>query len=277
MDQRQDRLARIEDELRETVESTRFLPAATVVVAAASFMLTTFVWRLIHQTAGVEAAVRDSIAISGDADAATIEELARLRNDIAGQAAVTVRLEQRLARVESNAAATLVGLDTLSSDVARQATASDQILREIAATSTGVGDTRREVLDRITGHARQQASDRDSIVGEMNVAMQRIEQSMVAQAQDVREQQRQLEAAAERARAARQAMLHEATQSVSVQLDGLRQLLDGLRAETGPAPTASSGVDDGTAAKKPAAVSATAPAATAEPDVASRGKDTSTN
>jgi hypothetical protein len=303
MDHEQHRLARIEHELRDTVEATRFLPAATVVVAAASFMLTTFVWRLIHQTVGVETAVRESIARSGDADAATVEELARLRNDVAGQAAATDRLEQRLARVESNAGATLVGLDTLSSDVARQATAADQILREIAATSTGVGDARRQVLDRITAHAQQQAAERDSIVQEVGVAMQRIEQSMIAQAEDVREQQRLLEAAAERARAARQAMLHDATHSVSAQLDGLRQILDGLRAEAGAAPTAVGAApaatrgDDGTAAigngtpapAKPAAgtdndVSATAQPenaadkpATTEPEVAAREKDTATN
>jgi len=305
MDEQQHRLARIEDELSDTVESTRFLPAATVVVAAVSFMLTTFVWRLIHQTAGVEAAVRESIAQSADADTAALEELARLRNDVAGQAAVTERLEQRLARVETNGNSTLVGLDTLSSDVARQATAADQILREIAVTATGVGDTRRQVLDRLTAHAQQESSDRDSIVQEMSVAMQRIEQSMIAQAQDVREQQRQLETAAERARAARQAMLHDATQSVSVQLDGLRQLLDGLRNEAGPAPVAADATTpaatdragDGTAALKgerpatlkPAAdndaeVSATTPPAAAgdkpaasEPEVASRDKGTATN
>lgn len=310
MDHEQDRLARIEGELKDTVESTRFLPAATVVVAAASFMLTTFVWRLIHQTSGVEAAVRESIVRAGGADATTFEELARLRDDVAGQAVATDRLEQRLARVESNAAATIVGLDTLSSDVARQATAADQILREIATTSTGIGDTRRQMLDRITAHAQQQSAERDSIVQEVSVAMQRIEQSMIAQAADVREQQRQLEAAAERARAARQAMLHDATHSVSAQLDGLRQILDGLRAEAGATPTAvggaapatTRGVDDGTAAigtgtpapVKPAtggdtevsaAVPATVPqdgkadkpAATTEPEVAARAKDTATN
>jgi hypothetical protein len=306
MNHEQDRLTRIEGELRDTVESTRFLPAATVVVAALSFMLTTFVWRLIHQTAGVEAAVRESIVRTGDAGDATVEELARLRNDVAGQATATDRLEQRLARVESNANATLVGLDTLSSDVARQATAADQILREIAATSTGIGDARRQVLERITTHAQQQSADRDSIVREVSVAMQRIEQSMIAQAEDVREQQRQLEAAAERARTARQAMLHDATHSVSAQLDGLRQILDGLRAEAGAAPTtvggaapaSTRGADDGTAAigtitpapVKPAAgtdsdVSAATPAenaadkpaATTEPEVAAREKDTATN
>jgi len=306
MNHEHDRLTRIEGELRDTVASTRFLPAATVVVAALSFMLTTFVWRLIHQTAGVEAAVRESIVRTGDAGDATVEELARLRNDVAGQATATHRIEQRLARVESNANATLVGLDTLSSDVARQATAADQILREIAATSTGIGDTRRQVLDRITTHAQQQSAERDSIVREVSVAMQRIEQSMIAQAEDVREQQRLLEAAAERARTARQAMLHDATHSVSAQLDGLRQILDGLRAEAGAAPTAVGGAapastrnaDDGTAAigtvtpapVKPAAgtdsdVSAATPAenaadkpaATTEPEVAAREKDTATN
>jgi hypothetical protein len=250
--------------------------------------------------------VRESIVRTGDAGDATVEELARLRNDVAGQATATHRLEQRLARVESNANATLVGLDTLSSDVARQATAADQILREIAATSTGIGDTRRQVLDRITTHAQQQSAERDSIVREVSVAMQRIEQSMIAQAEDVREQQRLLEAAAERARTARQAMLHDATHSVSAQLDGLRQILDGLRAEAGAAPTAvggaapasTRGADDGTAAigtvtpapVKPAAgtdsdVSAATPAenaadkpaATTEPEVAAREKDTATN
>lgn len=298
MDQSHDRLARIEHDMRSTVESTRFLPAATVVVAAISFMLTTFVWRLIHQAAGVESAVRAGIARSADADDRTVAELARLRGDISAQAEVTARLERRLERVESNGNATIAGIVTISGDV---------------------GDTRRQVLSRMTQHGAEQSAARDAVVEEVGSAMQRIEQSLVAQAHDVREQQRQIEAAAERARAARQALLHDATQSVSLQIDGLRAILEGLRAEAGdmpvaggqqvPAPAAADAVSEGTAAlgTEPAAttqdteVSTTTPTATtpsaepttvpstpsptadtAEPsgeeaEVAARAKDTATN
>lgn len=286
MDQPHDRLARIEQDMRSTVESTRFLPAATIVVAAASFMLTTFVWRLIHQAAGVESVVRAGIARSAEADDRTVAELARLRNDISTQADLTARLERRLEQVEANGNATIAGIVTISGDV---------------------GDTRRQVLARIVEQGAAQSASRDAVVQEVGSAMLRIEQSLSAQAHDVREQQREIEAAAERARLARQALVHDATQSVSLQIDGLRAILDGLRAESGEAPLAGGkpapdAAPTGTAgdspaitgaepaavtrdadvpvpaaadAGKPAEVTAEPPAD--EPEVAARAKDTATN
>lgn len=219
MDQPQDRLARIEHDMRNTVETTRFLPATLVVVAAVSFMLTTFIWRLMHQTTGVEAAVRAGIARSAEADDRAVAEIARLRGDISAQADLTARLERRLERVEANGNATIAGIVTISGDM---------------------GDTRRQVLARMVEHGAAVSASRDAVVQEVGSAMQRIEQSLTAQAHDVREQQREIEAAAERARMARQALLHDATQSVSLQIDGLRAILDGLRAEAGETSVAGS-------------------------------------
>ena len=281
MDQPQDRLARIEHDMRNTVESTRFLPATLVVVAAVSFMLTTFIWRLMHQTIGVESAVRAGIARSAEADDRTVAEIARLRGDISAQADLTARLERRLERVEANGNATIAGIVTISGDM---------------------GDTRRQVLARMVEHGAAVSASRDAVVQEVGSAMQRIEQSLSAQAHDVREQQREIEAAAERARVARQALLHDATQSVSLQIDGLRAILDGLRAEVGetavaggqPAPAATETVSPETAAATPDAGISTSPPATPtaapiptttdtaepgtdEPEVAARTKDTATN
>lgn len=294
MDQPQDRLARIEHDMRNTVESTRFLPATLVVVAAVSFMLTTFIWRLMHQTIGVESAVRAGIARSAEADDRTVAEIARLRGDISAQADLTARLERRLERVEANGNATIAGIVTISGDM---------------------GDTRRQVLARMVEHGAAVSASRDAVVQEVGTAMQRIEQSLTAQAHDVREQQREIEAAAERARMARQALLHDATQSVSLQIDGLRAILDGLRAEAGQATVAGSEqpvpataepaspetaaistepadatTDAAVAPSTPATPTATpVPATTdtaepgtiesgnSEPEVAARSKDTATN
>lgn len=299
MDHPQDRLARIEHDMRNTVESTRFLPATLVVVGAVSFMLTTFIWRLLHQTTGVEAAVRAGIARSAEADDRTVAEIARLRGDISAQADLTARLERRLERVEANGNATIAGIVTISGDM---------------------GDTRRQVLARMVEHGAAVSASRDAVVQEVGSAMQRIEQSLMAQAHDVREQQREIEAAAERARMARQALLHDATQSVSLQIDGLRAILDGLRAEAGqtsvagsrqPAPAATAPpspqtvlrqpespetaaigpepveatTDDDIAPATPATPTAapvpattdTAEPGTTEPEVAARSKDTATN
>jgi hypothetical protein len=57
------------------------------------------------------------------------------------------------------------------------------------------------------------------------------EETLLAQAAEFQQQKQLSDAAAERDRATRRAMLSEATQAFAVQVEGLREILDGLRVE----------------------------------------------
>jgi DNA repair exonuclease SbcCD ATPase subunit len=211
----------------------RFLPTMGVVVAAFSFMLTTVVWRLVHQTSAVEAAVHESIVGINRFSAANSEELSRLHEDLARQNAAVVALEARLGRVESTGIVSLERMQSLGADMARQWAAADHVRHALERSTTAISQTRLEVMERLAVHADRNAAARDAMIRQVNAAITQMEQSLLAQATDFQQQKQQFDAAAERDRATRRAMLNEATQAFAVQVEGLRQILDGLRVEAG--------------------------------------------
>ncbi|MFM8892412.1 MAG: hypothetical protein ACKOTB_12460, partial [Planctomycetia bacterium] len=92
-------------------------------------------------------------------------------------------------------------------------------------------------------------------------------------------QKRQFDVAAERDRATRRAMLHEATQAFAVQVEGLRQMLDGLRieagasdAELGGGPAAETGAGTGSALGADSVETVREPAAPSGGDVGRRSE-----
>lgn len=226
-----DRIAKVEDEVRRSSSHMRFMPAATLVVAAFSFMLTTVVWRLVHQTSAVEAAVQESIEGINRFSAGNSEELARLHEILARQASAAVELEARLARVESAGVATLGRIQSLGTDMASQWAVADQVRQELTRSTAAISQTRQELLERLAVHTDRNAAARDAMIRHVNAAITQMEQTLLAQASDFQQQKQQYDAAAERDRATRRAMLSEATQAFAVQMDGLRQILDGLRVE----------------------------------------------
>jgi uncharacterized coiled-coil protein SlyX len=229
--ERSDRITQQEDDVLRQASYARFLPAASVVVAAFSFLLTTVVWRLVHQTSAVEAAVHASIAGIDRFSAVTSGEMARVNRGLAGQQAATDRLEARLARVESAATAGVERIESLGADVARQWAAAERLQQELERAAAAVSQTRQEILERLAVHADRNAVAREAMIREVSAAITQMEQSLLSQAEDFQQQKQQLDAAVERDRAARRAMLHEATQTFSVQVEGLRQILDGLRVQ----------------------------------------------
>jgi hypothetical protein len=228
-----DRMSQLEEESRRGVSAARFLPAASVVIAAFSFMLTTVVWRLVHQTSAVEAAVQESIVGINRFSAANSEELSRLHEGLARQTAAAAVLEARLAKVESTGVASLERMLSLSGDMARQWATADQVRQELDRATTAISQTRQEVMERLAVHADRNASARDAMIRQVSDAITQMEQTLLAQATDFQQQKQQIDAAAERDRATRRAMLSEATQAFAVQVEGLRQILDGLRIEAG--------------------------------------------
>jgi hypothetical protein len=230
--ERFDRIALVEDDVRRAVRQTRFLPATSIAVAAFSFILTTVVWRLVHQTSAVEAAVHRSIVSMNRFGAATTGDLARLQEGLAQQATAAEELEARLLRMESSGTATLERIEALGTEMARQWSIADQVRTDLTRATAGIAQTRQEILERLAVHSERNAIARDAMIREVNAAITQMEQSLLAQAEDFQTQKQQFDAAAERDRATRRVMLHEATQAFTVQVEGLRQILDGLRVDS---------------------------------------------
>ena len=226
-----DRISQVEEEVRRSVNHVRFLPAATFVVAAFSFMLTTVVWRLVHQSSAIEAAVQESIVGINQFSAANSDELARLHEDLVIQARSAVELEARLARVESSGVATLDRIQALGTEMTRQWAVADQVRQELTRSTAAISQTRQELLERLAVHTDRNAAARDAMIRHVNAAIAQMERTLLAQAADFQQQKQQFDAAAERDRATRRAMLSEATQAFAVQVEGLREILDGLRVE----------------------------------------------
>jgi hypothetical protein len=226
-----DRISLVEDEVRRSGNHVRFLPAASIVVAAFSFMLTTVVWRLVHQTSAVEAAVQESIVGINRFSAANSDELARLHEGLARQATAAVELEARLASMESSGVATLTRIQSLGTDMARQWAVADQVRQELIRSTAAISQTRHEILERLAVHTDRNATARDAMIRHVNAAITQMEETLLAQAADFQQQKQLSDAAAERDRATRRAMLSEATQAFAVQVEGLREILDGLRVE----------------------------------------------
>ena len=226
-----DRISQVEEEVRRSGNHIRLLPAASVVVAAFSFMLTTVVWRLVHQTSAVEAAVQESIVGINRFSAANSDELSRLHDNLERQARAAIDLEARLAKVEASGVATLDRIQSLGTDMARQWAIADQVRVELTRSTAAISQTRQELLERLAVHTDRNATARDAMIRHVNAAITQMEQTLLAQAADFQQQKQQYDAAAERDRATRRAMLSEATQAFAVQVEGLREILDGLRIE----------------------------------------------
>lgn len=228
-----DRMSQVQDEARRNGSYVRFLPAASLVVAAFSFMLTTVVWRLVHQTSAVEAAVQESIVGINRFSAASSREWARLHDAVAAQAAAAERLDARLSGVESAGIAGLERIRELHAEMTRQSAVTEQVRQELARAASGVSQSRQDILERLAVHADRSATDRDAMIRDVNAAIAEVEQSLLTQAENFQQHKQQFDAVAERDRATRRAMLQEATRAVSLQVEGLRQILDGLQVEAG--------------------------------------------
>lgn len=226
-----DRFSHGDFDTRSSGDFVRFLPAASVVVAAFSFILTTVVWRLVNQTAAVEAAVQESIVGINRFSAANSDELAGIRQNLARQDRAAVDLEARLAHVEATSVATLERIQKLGADVARQCELADHVRTELARSTAAIAQSRQELLERLAVHTDRNVAAREAMIQHVNGAITRMEETLLAQAADFQHQKRHFEAAAERDRATRRAMLNDATRAFAIQVEGLREILDGLRVD----------------------------------------------
>lgn len=259
-----DRMSQVQDEVRQNGSYVRFLPAVSLVVAAFSFMLTTVVWRLVHQTSAVEAAVQESIVGINRFSAASSREWGRLHDAVAAQAAAAERLDARLSGVESAGIAGLERIRELHAEMTRQSSVTEQVRQELARAASGVSQSRQDILERLAVHADRSATDRDAMIRDVNAAIAEVEQSLLTQAENFQQHKQQFDAVAERDRATRRAMLQEATRAVSLQVEGLRQILDGLQVEAGAVAGTVDSEPAGPATEPAEAVTAGSPEETGE-------------
>lgn len=251
---------RTADDDRRGSGQFRLLMAAAVVVAGSSFALTTVVWRLVRQAGAVEAAVHEGLAGIDRLGVANGKEMTRLSEKLADQTVATQSLDRRLAVIEEMGRADIERIQALAAQVARQEAASEQVRQELVRSAAAVVQARQEILERLAVHADRNAAARDAMIREVSNCIAHMERALIAQAEDFQLQKRQFDAAAERDRATRRAMLHEATQAFAVQVEGLRQMLDGLRIEAGASdadlgggPGSALGGDSGETVREPAA------------------------
>ena len=264
------RMARVEDELQQQSGRGKSLTILGGVVAALSFLSTTVVWQISHRAAAIQTAVGESTLLVQQAAAAAQVTSEQFSADLAAQTAIMSRVAGVLADVEASGRQAQTALAALGRDATTQIEGTERIRDQLVIANNGLAEIRRDVADRLARHQQIDAGERAALLRNINDSMTRVESVMVDQATELQSQKQQLDASALRLHETRRMMLGEATQAVSVQLEGLRQILDGLRADT---PTATTAADATTrepdARTEPVAVetaSTPEPAAAADSD-----------
>jgi hypothetical protein len=226
------RMARVEDELQQQTGRGKSLTVLGGVVALLSFLSTTVVWQISHRAAAIQTAVGESTLLVQQAAAAAQVSSEQFSTDLAAQTAIMNRVAGVLADVEAAGQKTQTALAALGKDASTQLEDTQRIRDQLVIANNGLAEIRRDVADRLARHQQIDAGERATLLRNINDSMTRVESVMLGQASELQTQKQQLDASALRLHETRRMMLGEATQAVSVQLEGLRQILDGLRSDT---------------------------------------------
>jgi hypothetical protein len=226
------RMARVEDGLQQQAGRGKSLTILGGVVALLSFLSTTVVWQISHRAAAIQMAVGESTLLVQQAAAAAQVSSEQFSTDLAAQTAIMNRVAGVLADVEAAGQKTQTALAALGKDASTQLEDMQRIRDQLVIANNGLAEIRRDVADRLARHQQIDAGERATLLRSINDAMTRVEGVMLDQASELQTQKQQLDASSLRLHETRRMMLGEATQAVSVQLEGLRQILDGLRSDT---------------------------------------------
>jgi len=226
------RMARVEDELQQQTGRGKSLTILGGVVALLSFLSTTVVWQISHRAVAIQTAIGENTLLVQRAAAAARVNSGQFSADLAAQTAIMNHVAGVLADVEAAGQKTQTVLSALSKDASTQLEDTQRIRDQLVIANNGLADIRRDVADRLARHQQIDADERATLLRNINDSMARVESVMLDQASELQTQKQQLDASALRLHETRRMMLGEATQAVSVQLEGLRQILDGLRSDT---------------------------------------------
>lgn len=259
-------LARVE----EGLESVRARPLALAGLAAFTAMLGFLATILLLQVGRRTAAVSRDVTVLADLversrpvmDAA----FERIEGRLSEQSAAVDHIAVTVGGMQAAADRTAAVLSGLGRDVAAQGEVAGRMSRQLTDAALETSALRRAMEERFTRERELAAQERAETLESVTAAITRVERVLTDQAVELRVQREQLDASARRLTDARRQALAEATTAVGMKLDGLRQILDGLRTEaesSGDAPPVN-------AASTPADV--TTPAETAARAVANGGE-----
>jgi hypothetical protein len=215
------RIARIESDLERSRESGGQLRILSIVVAVLGFIVTTALWRAVQQGQKVDAALEQTIGAVKSSGKSSLDGIATLRSDLAEQARTAERVEESVATARQLGDKSLEELAVVRRDLAAQIAAAGRL-------QTMLDEASKEITGDLAEQSEETEAARKAMLNELKSSIARIEGAIEQRTTELTTQREQAQEATERLQAERQAMIREATRSVSLQLAGLKEILDGL-------------------------------------------------
>lgn len=233
------RIARIESDLERSRESGGQLKILSIVVAVLGFIVTTALWRAVQQAQKVDAALEQTIGAVESSGKSSLDGIMTLRGDLAEQARTAERVEKSVATARELGDKSLEELAVVKRDLAVQIAAAERLQKMLDEAS-------KEITGDLAEQSEETEAARKAMLADLKGSIARIENAIEQRTTEITNQRVEAQEATERLQAERQAMIRETTRSVSLQLAGLKEILDGLEAAevapessgTGEAPAA---------------------------------------
>lgn len=269
--------------LRDVSRSVRSLAGLAALTAILGFVATGLLLQLGRRTAAVTGDLAALVGVVGRSQTAMEAAFARIDGQISAQTAAVDRIAAVAGGAQASGERTFALLTGLSRSMAEQGELAGEIRRQLADAALERSNLRRAMDERFARERELAATEQAEMLAAVTAAMARVERVMTDQAAELHTRREDLDASARRLADVRRQALVEVTTAVGMNLEGLRQILDGLRQETlsaGAAPAAGVAAEVCTEAGAPAGTAATEEAAGGEkptaPAVAPPEPDVST-
>ena len=225
------RVARVEDEIGRGRDTTRSLAWVAGMAALLGFLAATLAWQVSHRVARIDSTLRSVATLMTRSATTTEAAFTRIDTTLAAQTAAARQLATAIASVESMGRQMQVTLADLDRDADHAADATGLIGRQLGDTALELSALRRELDARLEKHHEAFVAGRGEMLEAVTASIGRVESDLLRQADELKVQRQQVDVSAARMRQTQQRMLGEATQAVAAQLEGLREILDGLKSE----------------------------------------------
>jgi hypothetical protein len=225
------RVARVEDEIDRGRATTRSLAWLAGLAAALGFVTTSLTWQLGHRAEEIDAAIRSVAGLMKRSAAATDTAFRRIDATLASQSAAADKLAAAIASIEATGRQMQTALTELDRDADRSAEATGLIGRQLTDTAIELSTLRRELDSQLERHHDAFVAGRGEMLEVVTASISRVEDKLLSQAEELKTQREQVDMSAARMRVTQQRMLGDATEAMAAQLDGLRQILAGLKEE----------------------------------------------
>jgi hypothetical protein len=200
--------------------------------AVLGFAATSLTWRLGDKAAVIDGGLRALTTLVERSTADSQAAFRRVDGTLAAQATAVADLAATLATIEAAGRETQAALAALERVAARDTEAVGQHGRHLTELALEFARFRRDTEARLAAHQDAARVGRDEMLAAVTTAIAGVEDVMQRQAEELRTQQQDMNAAAVQMRSRQQRLLGEATEAIAVQLDGLRQIVACLQEET---------------------------------------------